>query len=133
MAKNYNTTSSKTLETLGKLKSTIFLLIGLVVLCYIGYVCYQIFTGIMEQVNEYLGKKDIKLSKDKMHLSVKAVPRDQVQEYSERIARKAMNSMAANKATDDEIPRFVQFKEWKDRRRKVFHGTGCQAANEGFF
>ena len=124
---------SKNNETIfQKLRSTIILLIVLAVVSGLLYVMYRIFMAIKEGIQEAMSSHNINISKTAANIGVQSRSQQSIVDSAQRYAYRAWeNSQPPEDAKP--VSRLFRLREWKDRKRHVYQGTGAQAANSGWF
>lgn len=114
-----------------KLQSTLILIVVLVILLGITFVVYKIYVSVMEGVNNAMSNRNIKVSKSSASIGVNSKTQESVVDSAQRYVYKAWEN--SRPPEDAEISRWIKLKEWKDRKRTVFSGSGTEAANSGWF
>lgn len=124
---------SKQTETLfQKLQSTIILFIVLGVVSSVLYVIYRIIKAIKDEFQESMSSHNINISKTTASIGVQSRTQESVVDSVQRYAYRAWEN---SRPPEDAKPmsRLFRLREWKDRKRTVYQGSGTQAANAGWF
>jgi hypothetical protein len=93
---------------------------------------YRIFTAIKEGVQESMTSRNINISKTAANIGVPLRSQQSIVDSAQRYAYRAWEN---SRPPEDAKPvsRLFRLREWKDRKRNVYQGTGAQAANSGWF
>lgn len=132
--------------TFQKLQSTIVLFVFLGFLLFIAFLCYQVYASITERTREELERRQIRINSDsdglttggaRVSIPIKYMSPDKVGTYMQRFATKVVGSAGVvdeNEApVEIKVPRYLKFREWKDRKRRIYEGSATEAANHGFY
>lgn len=113
-----------------RLQSTAIMFIVLFTVCGIIFVTYKVFTAVQEGIAKAMESKNINVSRTSASIGVQSRSQQSVVDSAQRYVYKAWeNSQPQEEA---KVGRLFRLKEWKDRKRNVYQGTGTQAANSGW-
>lgn len=143
--------SSQPVSIFTRLRSTIVLFVFIIVMVIITIICYNIYLEFCQKATVYMQSQQIKYSpasKNDNHqndektgfalsIPVRSFTRESVLENVSRLTHKALGNITSQNSDGKEVslnvPRLFKFREWKDRKRKIYTGSATEAANEGFY
>lgn len=113
-----------------RLQSTIIFLIVLIVGCGITFLVWKTVTSVSQGIRDAFERKNINVSRTSASIAVKPRTQQAVVDSAQRYAYKAWENSQPQE--DAKVSRFLKLRQWKDRKRSVYEGSGTEAANEGW-
>lgn len=113
-----------------RLQSSIILFLVLFAVGGVIFVTYKIFTSVRDGINKAMEAKNINVSRTSASIGVHSRSQQSVVDSAQRYVYKAWeNSQPQEEA---KVSRLFRLREWKDRKRDVYQGSGTEAANSGW-
>lgn len=145
--------SSQPVSVFTRLRLTVILIVFILVMIIITIICYNIYLEFCQKAAVYMQSQQIKYSPASsndnnendekrgfaLSIPVRSFTRESVLENVSRLTHKALGNITSQNADGKEVelslnvPRLFKFREWKDRKRKIYTGSATEAANEGFY
>lgn len=117
-----------------RLQSTIILFLVMGVLCFILHTTWGIIQSISKSFHQFAESKNIKISRTSANIGVRYRSKASMVDDTQRFAHRALMSVISGAGTGNSssMSRILKLKEWKDRKRTVYKGSGTEAANAGW-
>lgn len=117
-------------STFRRLRSTIILFAALAVAAVVLFLAWKVVSSVREGISNAFEKKNINVSRTSASVGVKPRTQQSVVDSAQRYAYKAWENSAV--PPDAKVSRMLKLREWKDRKRHVYSGSGTEAANQGW-
>lgn len=116
-------------SVLRRLQSTIILFVILTCLGFILFATWKVVSNVNDNFHERMRTYNVEVGYTGARVGVQYRSRESLVESVERRAHGAVK-----KAREREYDRrgLLRLKQWRDRKRTVYHGTGAEAANSGW-
>jgi hypothetical protein len=117
-----------------RLKSAIIVLLVGFILVSIIYVFYTVFQSVLENLDSRLQAYNIHITRNSARIHVPQLSRHELVDSTRRHVYNALSNLQPPpEESQGRLMRMIKLKEWKDRRRRVYKGSGTEAANMGWF
>lgn len=117
-----------------RLKSAIIVLLVGLILVSIIYTCYSIFQSVLKNLDSRFQAHNIYVTRNTARIQIPQLSHHELVDSSRRHVYKALSNLQAPpEESRGRLIRMMKLKEWKDRRRIVYKGSGTEAANMGWF
>lgn len=118
-----------------RLKSAIIVLIACLIIALILCVCYTIFQSVLKALDLRFQACNIYFTRNTACIFVPSLSHHELVDSSRRHVYRALSNLPPPppEITKSRVVRMIRLREWKDRRRHVYKGSGTEAANMGWF
>lgn len=117
-------------STFRRLQSTIILFIVLAALTVIVWTTWQIFQSVLEAIDTKFQAHNINLTRTSASIGIQYRSKQSVVDSAENYVHRAWRKVQI--PDDFKVSRLLKLRQWKDRKRNVYQGSGTEAANSGW-
>lgn len=115
---------------LRRMQSTIIFVIVFAVICTVIFLTWKVTKAISQGIKDAFEEKNINLSRSSASIGVNTRSQQSIIDSAQQYVYKAWEN--SQTPEDANVSRMFKLKEWKDRKRHVYQGSGTEAANAGW-